>query len=285
MFTNNKQGSALAFSLLYIALMLILIIGISALVTRIFRINSYITQSVQAGYNSESAFELALYDLKMHREGYESTQLFQGSQINYPSASNLGYKIEYRSSQDPDNKITVPISNNKRQFALFFEDKNTIKDLSNVSLNYWIDGPLATTYKPLSAANECMELRLTGKNGTEYETVTAHVACPDTPTALGQAPIFYQKNSAGTSKSQVSLRDFISTHKENYMVANLISPVTSSMSTPEIYLHISSDTANTIASFNKTITTVGRYNNLEIKRKVTFPQDQSPDLLSVAIYQ
>lgn len=283
MFTTKKQGSALAFSLLYIALLLILIIGVSALVTRIFRVNGYITQSVQAAYNSESAFELALYDLKMHREGYEDTQMFQGTQINYPTPSSLGYKIEYRNTEDPDNKITVPLSNNKRQFALFFEDKDGIKDLENFSLNYWIDGPLATSYKPTTKADECMELRLTGKKGTEYETVTAHVLCPNTPSPLVDTP-FYQRSSASSSnQTTITLREFISTHKENYMVANLISPAIDTTITPEISLHLSSD--KTIASFDKTITTIGRYNNLEIKRKVTFPQDQTPDLLSIAIYQ
>lgn len=278
----KKEGSALAFSLLYIALLLIMIIGVSTLMTRIFRVNSYITQSVQAGYNSESAFELALYDLKMHREGYEKTKIFEGSKIDYPDQSSLGYKIEYRNTQD-QGKITVPLSNNKRQFALFFEDGADIKDLRNFSLNYWTDGSLQTLFEPLTQSNECMELRLTGKNGSEYETVTTHVACPQTSTPLGEVKFFQRKADSPTIQTEVSLKDFISSHTENYMVANLIPPLKDKDRSSDMKLYLSSD--QTIASFDKVITTIGRFNNLEIKRKVTFPQDQTPDLLSVAIYQ
>lgn len=280
---DKKTGSALAFSLLYIALLLVLIIGISALITRIFKVNGYITQSIQAGYSSESAFELALYDLKMHREGYENLQLFQGGQIDHPASSSLGYKIEYRNTQDPDNKITVPLSNNKRQFALFFEDKDGVKDLENFSLNYWVDGPPSTAYKPSMRPDECMELRVSGKKGNEYETVTAHVACPESAVSLSDTDFYQRTTEAPSTQTKISLRNFLSTHKENYMVVNLISPALSNNTSEIVNLHLSTD--KTIASFNKTITTLGRYNNLEIKRKVTFSQDQTPDLLSIAIYQ
>lgn len=281
----KKPGSALAFSLLYMALLLILIIGVSSLVTRIFRVNSYITQSMQASYNSESAFELALYDLKMHREGYENTQTLHGSQTGSPATSSIGYKIEYRNTEDKDRKISVPLSNDKRQFALFFEDNNKIEDLNATSdLTYWIDGQVSSSYQTSSDPEECMELRLTGKKDDDYETVIAHVRCDNTPTSLLDKKFNQRDITQPTNSTTISLKDFVASHKENYMVANLIQPAKSNTPDNSITLHLSSANG-TIASFNKTITTVGKYNNLEIKRRVQFSQDQTPDLLSVAIYQ
>lgn len=283
---THKPGSALAFSLLYIALLLIVVVGMSYLIGRSFKINTYITENIQAAYNSESAFELGLYSLKLHREGFEDTKHYQGKDIGFGSSDKgaLDYSITYQTSPTK-NTLEVPISNSDRQFALFYEnnkgnisEKNPI--ISATGKNFTLKLTLPPTLSSILSQNQntCLQLKLSGKKGALYETVSTSLPCHESPHSLSSQS-FIGQNIGSSSPQKMTLEEFLTSHTEVYMIARIIPALPES--TENIRLTLTP--GETIASYEKQITSVGRYNSLEVTREVLFPQDQSPDLLSIAI--
>lgn len=270
-----KKGSTLAFSLLYIALLLILIVGISYLISRAFKTQQYITQGMQASYNAESALELALYNAKLHREGYEQHRYFPTSTIGFGKSDQGALDYEVIFTNPAHEEQAIPLTNTDRQVALFYETDalSAFQNNSDLSLDF------RTKDLPISIQNttKCIELKLSGKQGSTFETIGTTLPCSQD---LQNIDNHLFSDGAQTNKGLIThATDFIKTHTEIYLVARLLPNLTEDKK-PSLLIKTSSKTS----SYNKKVTATGRYNNLEIMKEMIIPQDQSPDILSMAIW-
>ena len=263
-----KKGSTLAFTLLYIALFLILIVGVSYLLGKGLRVQRNIEQGIQASYNAESGIELALYEGKLHREGYEHQAFHKSTDIGLRTAGAIDYSIEYITA--PQETGTMDISNSDRQIALFSESTDPTMS-APTSLSFFMSNIPNT----LAEKSQCLEVKLSGKKDSAYHTISTTLPCSTQEKSLDT---YRFTDTSIMNKGLVTKSsDFLKEHKEVYLIVRVI-PTLAQTST----LHIQAD--RPISSYLRRISATGRQQDLEITKRLRIPQDQSPDILSMALF-
>ena len=279
------SGSAVAISLLYITVMLVMILGVTSLLAKIIKSNGYITQSIQASYNSESALELALYELRMRREGYERTQ--DPKSIPFldnptPKNNTYFYSIEYKGKETTNSKIKYPQQESlligKKQIALYYDQRTSSGGSEIISIDDTTPVIISTHDSSNSSGDPCVIIKISGQrvDNAIFEAVSTTLECNTSQ------PLLSLSGKDTTDITQDNSRilpfmTFLKEHKEIIMEVKSIYK-----RTPGIEFTISSPQRD-ISTLYKTVYAGGRFNDLEVRRKILLEQDQTPEILSSVI--
>lgn len=276
-----REGSVIAITVLFMSFLLIGIVGAAYLLSSHLRITSLGADFLQASYNAESGLEVALYEIKHRREGYESER-----NIAWDTESSSQSSIEYR--MKANDTITLPLLGTTRKLALFYEDGATgnLEQMSSKP-NLW---PQLTVYSSKTEPENCLDVNLIGKLRSDgsFESISTPLPCAQkgsAPISLSSLKDITPSNASSTPGQDYTFMDFLTKHDDVLLLIGDISlnsevsvdfSLTGASDTPQ-------DLPRTIANPSLKIEATGTYRNTNILKGIELPQDKLPDILSRVI--
>ncbi len=268
--TYKKEGSVIAITLVFIAVLMATVIGVSFLLSKLLSSGTLVVDGIKAGYNTESSLELALYQLKVRREGFEDKR-------DITIAEGKGnYEIKYSTPALEKIEHTFEPGRDTLSLALYRDIPPNIVDINEGPFDIKLLIKQATTV----SSGDCARMRLIGRKGDQYQAISKTYRCSpgNTPASI----IGDKDDSArllGSNTTTLSFEEFIRTHEEVKMEIKDLKQDASNA----LLVTVVTGTGNTskdIAGKHKIITATGSSGNVVIKKQVETLQDQVLNLLT-----
>lgn len=272
----QKQGSVIAITLVFIAILMATVIGVSFLLAKLLSSGGLVVDGIKAGYNAESGLEVALYQLKMRREGFEDKR-----EMNL-GEGKADYSIAYKTAPLTPITHTFNKGNDTLSLALYRDipTKSTITDINEASYDVKVNFKQKISNTP----TPCAKLRLIGRTGDTYEAISKTYNCSlssSTTSILGDRDDSARllDTPSGSSVTSVQFGEFIRNHKE---VKVEIKDLKQDDSNPLEMTLVTGLGASSkeIASLRKVVTATGSSGNVTVKKLVDSQQDQVLSLLT-----